>query len=90
MFDRGLRHCPLLSRTGVAIDRGLIIPKWVTGLPERLRERAPKGTSFVLGGVEDHVRIAQATAIMPCFNDFHIGSPAAEPNALAAIQAGGS
>ena len=27
---------------------------------------------------------------MPCFNDFHIGSPAAVPNTLAAIQAGGS
>ncbi|MGO9955064.1 MAG: cobalamin B12-binding domain-containing protein [Solirubrobacteraceae bacterium] len=78
------------EQTGVVIDRGLIIPNWVTGLPERLRERAPKGTSFVLGGVEDHVRIAQAAAIMPCFNDFHIGSPAAVPNTLAAIQAGGS
>jgi methylmalonyl-CoA mutase cobalamin-binding subunit len=78
------------ERTGVVIDRGLIIPNWVTGLPERLRERAPKGMSFVLGGVEDHVRIAQAAAIMPCFNDFHIGSPAAVPNTLAAIQAGGS
>ena len=78
------------EQTGVVIDRGLVIPNWVTGLPERLRERAPKGTSFVLGGVEDHVRIAQAAAIMPCFNDFHIGSPAAVPNTLAAIQAGGS
>ncbi len=78
------------EQAGVVIDRGLIIPNWVTGLPERLRERAPKGTSFVLGGVEDHVRIAQAAAIMPCFNDFHIGSPAAVPNTLAAIQAGGS
>ena len=78
------------EQTGVVIDRGLIIPNWVTGLPERLRERAPRGTSFVLGGVEDHVRIAQAAPIMPCFNDFHIGSPAAVPNTLAAIQAGGS
>ena len=78
------------EETGVAMDRGLIIPNWVTGLPERLRERAPKGTSFVLGGLEDHVRIAQAAPIMPCFNDFHIGSPAAVPNTMAAIQAGGS
>lgn len=76
--------------TGVVMDRGLIIPNWVTGLPERLRERAPKGTSFVLGGLEDHVRIAQAAPIMPCFNDFHIGSPAAVPNTMAAIQSGGS
>jgi methylmalonyl-CoA mutase cobalamin-binding subunit len=78
------------EQTGVVIDRGLIIPNWVTGLPERLRERAPRGTSFVLGGIEDHVRIAQAAPIMPCFNDFHIGSPAAVPNTVAAIQAGGS
>lgn len=78
------------QETGVVMDRGLIIPNWVTGLPERLRERAPKGTSFVLGGVEDHARIAQAAPIMPCFNDFHIGSPAAVPNTIAAIQSGGS
>jgi methylmalonyl-CoA mutase cobalamin-binding subunit len=78
------------QETGVVMDRGLIIPNWLTGLPERLRERAPRGTSFVLGGGEDHVRIAQAAPIMPCFNDFHIGSPAAVPNTIAAIQSGGS
>jgi methylmalonyl-CoA mutase cobalamin-binding subunit len=78
------------ERTGVVIDRGLIIPNWLTGLPERLRERAPKGTSFVLGGTEDHVELAEAAPIMPCFNDFHIGSPAAVPNTLAAIEAGGT
>lgn len=78
------------ERTGVVIDRGLIIPNWVTGLPERLRERAPKGTSFVLGGVDEHVALAQAAPIMPCFNDWHIGSPAAVDNTIAAIQAGGN
>lgn len=78
------------QRTGVVIDRGLIIPNWVTGLPPRLRERAPKGTSFVLGGLDDHVALAQAAPIMPCFNDFHIGSPAAVENTMAAIQAGGT
>jgi methylmalonyl-CoA mutase cobalamin-binding subunit len=78
------------ERTGVVMDRGLIIPNWVTGLPPRLRERAPKGTSFVLGGTEEHVAIAEAAPIMPCFNDFHIGSLAAVDNTLAAIEAGGS
>ena len=76
------------QETGVVMDRGLIIPSWLTGLPERLRERAQKGTSFVLGGVEDHVAIAQAAPIMPCFNDFHIGSPAAVENTRAAIESG--
>lgn len=78
------------QRTGVVIDRGLVIPNWVTGLPERLRERAPRGTSFVLGGTPDHVAIAQAAPIMPCFNDWHIGSPAAVENTIAAIEAGGN
>lgn len=72
------------------IDRALCIPNWVTGLPERLRERAPAGTSFVLGGREDHVAVAEAAPIMPCFNDFHIGSPAAVANTRAAIEAGGT
>jgi len=78
------------ERTGVVIDRGLVIPNWVTGLPEHLRERAPKGTSFVLGGVEEHVALAQVAPIMPCFNDWHIGSPAAVENTIAAIEAGGN
>jgi hypothetical protein len=78
------------ERTGVVVDRGLIIPNWVTGLAPRLRENAPKGTSFVLGGVEDHVALAEAAPIMPCFNDFHIGSPAAVENTMAAIEAGGT
>lgn len=78
------------ERTGVVIDRGLIIPNWVTGLPEGLRDRAPRGTSFVLGGVNEHVALAQAAPIMPCFNDWHIGSLAAVENTIAAIEAGGS
>ena len=76
--------------TGVVLDRGLVIPNWVTGLPEELRERAPKGTSFVLGGRDEHVAIAEAAPIMPCFNDWHIGSPAALANTIAAVEAGGS
>lgn len=87
----GLRYLHEFGeRTGVVIDRGLVIPNWVTGLPERLRERAPRGTSFVLGGVDEHVALAQAAPIMPCFNDWHIGSPAAVENTIAAIEAGGN
>lgn len=78
------------NRHGFPIDRALCIPNWVTGLPGRLRERAPAGTSFVLGGREDHVAVAEAASIMPCFNDFHIGSPAAVANTRAAIESGGS
>ena len=78
------------QETGVVIDRALCIPNWVTGLPDRLRERAPASTSFVLGGLEDHVAVAEAAPIMPCFNDFHIGSPAAVPNTRAAIESGGT
>lgn len=78
------------ERTGVVIDRGLVIPNWLTGLPPRLREQAPKSTSFVLGGIEEHVALAEAAPIMPCFNDFHIGSPAAVENTVAAIAAGGT
>jgi hypothetical protein len=27
--------------TGVVVDRALVIPNWLTGLPEHIRERAP-------------------------------------------------
>lgn len=87
----GLVHLGELERKhGFTIDRALCIPNWVTGLPERLRERAPAGTSFVLGGTDDHVAVAEAASIMPCFNDFHIGSPNAVANTRAAIESGGT
>lgn len=86
----GLRELEDFGRsTGVVIDRGLVIPNWVTGLPAASRAQAPRGTSFILDGYEDHRRIAQASTIMPCFNDWHIGSPAAFENTLDAIHAGG-
>jgi methylmalonyl-CoA mutase cobalamin-binding subunit len=75
---------------GYVIDRGLVIPDWISALPPDVRDRAPKGTSFVLDGVADHVRIAQAAPIQPGFNDWHIGSPYCVQNTLAAVAAGGS
>lgn len=88
---RGLRYLHRLGRqTGMPIDRGLVIPNWVSGLPPHLRGDAPKGTSFVLDGLDDHVRIAQAAPIQPCFNDWHIGSPYCVENTVCAIEAGGS
>jgi methylmalonyl-CoA mutase cobalamin-binding subunit len=88
---RGLRYLDRLGRrSGMAIDRGLVIPNWLSGLPPELRTAVPKGTSFVLDGLEDHIRIAQAAPIQPCFNDWHIGSPYCLQNTANAIIAGGS
>ena len=87
----GLRYLDELGRrTGHVIDRAMAIPDWSSGLPPHLRERAPKGTSFVLDGLEDHLRIAQAAPMSPAFCDWHIGSPYCVENTVAAIAAGGS
>jgi methylmalonyl-CoA mutase cobalamin-binding subunit len=87
----GLREMHAFGQeTGVVIDRGLVIPNWLTGLPPEMRAAAPKGTSFVLDGEEAHRRIAQAAPIMPCFNDWHIGSPEALRNTADAVKAGGT
>ena len=75
-------------RSGVIMDRGLVIPNMRTGVPRSVRHRVPRGTSFVLDGPDDHVRIAQAVPIQPCFNDWHIGSPAAVDNTVSALRAG--
>ena len=85
----GLRYLHERGReSGVIMDRGLVIPNMRTGIPRSLRNRVPRGTSFVLDGPEDHVRIAQAVPIQPCFNDWHIGSPAAVENTVSALRAG--
>lgn len=76
------------KRTGVVIDRGLVIPNLVTGVPLEVRHKVPKGTSFALETTEDHIRIAEAAPIQPCFNDWHIGSPAAVANTISAVTAG--
>lgn len=75
---------------GVVIDRGLIIPNSLTGLPESLRGKCPKGTSFILEEKEDWNKISKIAPIQPCFNDWHIGSPNAVMNTLNAVEAGGS
>lgn len=36
------------SGSGYVIDRGLVIPDWTSALPPDVRDKAPKGTSFVL------------------------------------------
>lgn len=85
----GLKYLHAFGRrTGVKIDRGLVIPSVLTGLPPEMRQKAPQGTSFLLQKKEDWQRIAQAAPIQPCFNDFHIGSPNAVENTLHAVGAG--
>ena len=87
----GLRYLHDMGQsTGAVIHRGLVIPNWISGLPQQVRRQAPAGTSFVLDGVEDHRRIAEAAPIQPCFNDWHIGSPYCLQNTVAAIEVGGS
>lgn len=76
--------------TGRAIERGMVIPDWTSGLPPELRRDAHKGTSFILDGLDDHLRIARAAPISPAFCDWHIGSPYCVENTAAAIAAGGS
>ena len=87
----GLRFLDRMGReTGFPIHRALIIPNWLTGIPPEVRDKAPRGTSFILDGLEDHVRLAQAAPIHPCFIDHHIGAPHCVNNTAAAIQAGGT
>jgi len=87
----GLQFLERFGReTTMAFDRGLVISNWLSGIPPALREGAPAGTSFILDGIDDHVRIAHASTIQPCFNDWHIGSPYCLENTAAAVTAGGS
>jgi len=85
----GLRYIyDACERTGVRIDRALVIPSPLSGLPRESREGLPRTTSFILEGREEHIRIAQAAPMQPVFGDFHIGSPAALENTLDAVAAG--
>ena len=76
------------KKTGVVIDRCIIIANMRMGLPEEMWDKAPKGTSFMLESPDDYVKIAQAAPIQPCFEDFHIGSPASVRNTVNALRAG--
>jgi len=76
------------KETGIEIDIGQIIPDTRMGLPQDIRDNAPKGSSFMLDGLEDYVRIAQAAPIQLVCADSHIGSPASVENTINAIQTG--
>jgi len=76
------------KETGIEIDIGQIIPDTRMGLPPEMRDKAPKGSSFMLEGPEDWVRIAQAAPIQLVCADSHIGSPASVENTINAVRAG--
>jgi methylmalonyl-CoA mutase cobalamin-binding subunit len=79
---KGLRYLESLKeKNGAAIDEHMIIPGIQTAIPKELREPSAKGTSFVLEEAEDWVKIADATSIQPCFNDWHMG-----PNAVFTVE----
>jgi len=76
------------KETGIEIDIGQIIPDTRMGLPPDMRDKAPKGSSFMLNGLDDYVRIAQAAPIQLVCADSHIGSPASVENTINAVRAG--
>lgn len=78
------------KRTGKEIDLFFVIANMLTGLPRDLREKAPKGTSFVCDKPEDWRRMAEAAPISVCFGDFHLGSPNSLENTIRAVEYGSS
>lgn len=78
------------QRTSVDIDVHFIIANMLTGLPRELRNKAPKGTSFILDKPLDWQRIAEAAPVSIDFGDFHLGSPNALENTIRAVENGSS
>lgn len=76
------------QKTGVEIDIGQIIPDTRMALPPEMWAQAPRGTSFMLNGVEDYIKIAQVAPIQLVCADSHIGSPASVRNVVNALRAG--
>jgi methylmalonyl-CoA mutase cobalamin-binding subunit len=76
------------QETGVHIDIGQICPDTRMALPPEMWDKAPRGSSFMLNGLEDYVRLAQAAPIQLGIADSHIGSPASVRNTVNALKAG--
>jgi len=73
---------------GIEMDRTLEISSMLNGLPPELRSKAPKGTSYVMEGPDDFIRIAESAPIQPCFDDNMICSPNSVANAVSCLKAG--
>ena len=76
------------QKTGVEIDIGQIIPDTRMALLPEMWDKVPRGTSFMLDGVEDYIKIAQTAPIQLVCADSHIGSPASVRNTVNALRAG--
>jgi len=61
----------------------------VNGLPDDVRGKAPRGTSFIYESPEDYKRIMQAAPIFVAFADHVVGCPNSVENATNALNAGG-
>lgn len=77
------------QKRGIDINIMLVTSSTVNGLPPDLREKAPKGTSFILNELEDFKRIIQASPAMPLFGDNMVGTPNSVNNAKNILSAGG-
>jgi len=77
------------QKRGIDINIMLVTSSTVNGLPPDLREKAPKGTSFILKELEDFKRIIQASPVMPLFGDNMVGTPNSVNNAKNILSAGG-
>jgi len=73
---------------GVDVGINLVTSNWMNGIPPELRDKAPKGTSFVLNGDEDYKRIADASPMQPIFGDHTCMCPNSVNNVISTIKAG--
>ncbi|NQU07243.1 MAG: hypothetical protein HQ583_01685 [Candidatus Abyssubacteria bacterium] len=76
-------------KRGVDFGAMFVTSSVVNGLPADVRDKAPRGTSFVYENPDDYKRVMQAAPIFVAFADHVVGCPNSVENATNALMAGG-
>ncbi|MBW2369347.1 MAG: hypothetical protein JRH15_15870 [Deltaproteobacteria bacterium] len=76
------------GKRGIDIGVMTVISNWLNALPPDIREKAPKGTSFMLDAPEDFGKMANASPIMAAVGDHMISGPNSVENTINALRGG--
>ncbi len=76
-------------KRGLDIGAMFVTANVVNGLPPNVRDKAPRGTSFIYEHPDDYKRVMNAAPIFVAFADHVVGCPNSVENVTNALRAGG-
>ncbi|MBW2370015.1 MAG: hypothetical protein JRH15_19255 [Deltaproteobacteria bacterium] len=76
------------GKRGIDLGLFLVTSNWLMALPPEVREKAPKGTSFMFDSPEDFKKLSHASPLMAAVGDHIIAGPNSVRNTINCLEGG--